>query len=425
MEKADNLSALLRVAKPYPLEGETFKLFYTDTDEARGQNSAQKLSNYLRANYDDPQKILFMGHRGCGKSTELWRVSKELEGQFEIIRFSIKDETDINDLNHMNVLFIILSKLVDTVPEELKDNQPILDNLISYWKDTKIKEIIDFEKAEAQAGGQANIGFLKYIKLSVGGILKTGKESKETVRKHIEPRLSEMINSANDLIRILKQKLRKDNKEPLIIIEDLDKLSIGIAEDLFLNHKEILTALDIHIIYTFPIFLYYSEKIDAIRDAFSYSEILSMIKVKNKNGKPNETGVIVFKQLIERRVDSFLFNTNVMEFLIEKSGGSLRHLFEMIIRAALAAMGKNLKAIDMASAKSAYNELKSTLERSIAEEHIPSLIEINKSSDKKPLRNRFLLELLNAAAVIEYNGERWCDLHPAIVDMLRDKRLIA
>ncbi|MBF0519902.1 MAG: hypothetical protein HQK92_09275 [Nitrospirae bacterium] len=49
-------------------------------------------------------------------------------------------------------------------------------------KTKKIKEIIDFEKAEAQAGGQAYIDFLKYIKLSVGGILKTGKESKETIR---------------------------------------------------------------------------------------------------------------------------------------------------------------------------------------------------------------------------------------------------
>ena len=31
------------------------------------------------------------------------------------------------------------------------------------------------------------------------------------------------------------------------------------------------------------------------------------------------------------------------------------------------------------------------------------------------------LEMLNCMAVIEYNGDRWCDLHPAVADMLREK----
>ncbi|MEO5356156.1 MAG: AAA family ATPase [Nitrospirae bacterium YQR-1] len=424
MKRAENLKELLRAAKPFPLEGETYALFYTDTDKVRGQNSALNLCNYLRANYDDPQKILFMGHRGCGKSTELWRVSKELESDFEIISFSIKDETDTTDLNYTDVLFAILTKLVDAVPEGLRENQSILDNLISYWMDTRLSEIIDVEKTEAEAGAEAKIGILNAIKLRVKGVLKTGKESKLTVRKFIEPRLRKMIDSANDLIRILKEKLRKDNKEPLIIIEDLDKLDIPVATDLFLNHKEILTALDIHLIYTFPIFLHYSEKFDAIRDAFSYPEILSMIKVKDKNGQPNENGVEIIKALTGKRADMSLFDPDVIEFIIEHSGGALRHLFDMVIRAALISLGRGLSTISLDSAKSAYNELKSTLERSIADEHTDYLLALYKSRDKKPLRDKYLLELLNAAAVIEYNGDRWCDLHPAVVDILRDKRLI-
>lgn len=30
------------------------------------------------------------------------------------------------------------------------------------------------------------------------------------------------------------------------------------------------------------------------------------------------------------------------------------------------------------------------------------------------------MELLKNTSVIEYNAERWCSLHPAIVDMLKD-----
>ena len=32
-----------------------------------------------------------------------------------------------------------------------------------------------------------------------------------------------------------------------------------------------------------------------------------------------------------------------------------------------------------------------------------------------------LSELLKTLAVIEYNGERWCGVHPVLVDFLREK----
>ena len=65
--------------------------------------------------------------------------------------------------------------------------------------------------------------------------------------------------------------------------------------------------------------------------------------------------------------------------------------------------------------------LKSTYERFITSpEQFERLIEIY--NDPHPENtDEVLSELLKTLAVIEYNGERWCGVHPVLVDFLREK----
>lgn len=427
MERALELRDLLKVCKPFPLAHEDFDKFHVETSVARGQNSALRISDYFEANKDDPQKMLFMGHRGSGKSTELWQVRKYLEAEFQMVAFSIRDEMSVTDLNYVDLLFTILNKLFDeALKEGIEIDTSVLDNLYNYWHDEKFIEKLKIEKAAAEVSVEAKIGFLNVIRTSVKGVLSTGKETKSIVRQYMEPKLSQLIKGTNDLILIITEHFKKHGKVPILIIEDLDKLEIPVAEDLFLNHRNILAEFDIHIIYTFPIFLHYSEKFNEIKDAFNHHELLSMIKVNNKNGSKNAEGREIIKAIVERRANLALFESGVLDFIIAKSGGTLRNVFEMIQKATLISRSKNRDAqnIDMDSAKQAYNELKSDFERSISIKHIDTLVKLYKDKDKKPLTDGNLIELLYCTAVIEYNGDRWCDLHPAAVDILKDKGLI-
>lgn len=427
MKKATELKNLLRVFKPLPLEGEAFESFHVDTNKARGDNYAFRLSTYLNANSDDPQKILFMGHRGSGKSTELWQVKKNLGTDYWIVTFSIKDEIDVTDLNYIDLVFTILNKLTsEAIKDGIKIDESVVDNLFNYWNNESFIEIIKTEKAQAEASLEAKISFLTRISASVKGILSTGKETKQVVRQYIEPKLSQLITAINDLIFVITDALRQQGKVPILIIEDLDKLDIPVAEDLFLNHRNILTDLNIHIIYTFPIFLHYSDKFNEIKDSFNHSELLSMIKVKNKDGSKNEDGIDTIRQIVGKRAELSLFDREALTFIIEKSGGTLRNVFEMIHRAALTVLGGGTGStiIDMDAAKKAYGELKSDFERCIAHKHLQTLKDLHGDRTKKPLSDANLMELLNCMAVIEYNGERWCDLHPAVEDILREKGTI-
>ncbi len=425
MEKAVDLPGILRVVKPEPLKGKDFDNFFVETDKARGDKAAKYLENYFKANRDeDPQKVLFMGHRGSGKSTELYRLSTYLGDAFRVINFSIRDEIDITDMQYLDLIFVILNRLYEEVRDEVDIHESVLKNLSSYWHDEKFMETIAVQKAEVQTSVEASVGFLNAIRARVKGILSTGRESKEVVRKFIEPRLSQLITGINDFLDDISLKYKAKGKVLLLIVEDLDKLDISVAEELFLKHKNILTMFHLHIIYTFPIFLHYSTHFSEISSGFHDYRMLSMVKVNNKDGTRHDDGRAIFRGIAEKRVAPGLIEPAALEFLIEKSGGALRHLFDMMKNATLDVLSEDGPAVNLSAAEHAYLRFRSSFERTVGKKHLDTLKDVYESRDRKPSADENLQEMLNAMAVIEYNGDRWCGLHPAVEDILKERNLI-
>ncbi|MDM8515444.1 hypothetical protein QUF76_04535 [Desulfobacterales bacterium HSG16] len=424
MEKATELRNVLRVTKAQPLKGKDFDNFFVETDEARGVNSALRLSDIFQINIDDPQKVLFMGHRGSGKSTELYRFGKYIEDEFKVVNFSVKDEIDIVDLEYTDLIFVILRKLFEEAEKDkIPVNEYVLDNLDHYWHDKKLIDELKIEKAKIETGGKIKGGLFNVIGFYISGVLSTGSESKVAVRRHIKPRLSQLLAGGNDLIADISRKYKKKGKTLILVIEDLDKLEIPVAKKLFLDHKNILTSFNLHIVYTFPIFLHYSGDFDEIGSVFDHYELLSMIKVKDINDKSYKKGVNIIRDIVEKRAELSLFEPEALEYVIEKSGGSLRHVFEMLQNAVLDARTRDRSAekMDQSSAEMAYKRLRNYFERIIWAEHMIPLKALYESIDKKPVPDSKLNELLKCMAVIEYNGERWCGIHPAVEDILKKK----
>lgn len=77
IEKAKKVEDLIKVFEPYPLmEIDLFEKFYVNTYDARETNAVQRMSYGLKFSLNKDMKILFMGHRGSGKSTELFLLKK-------------------------------------------------------------------------------------------------------------------------------------------------------------------------------------------------------------------------------------------------------------------------------------------------------------------------------------------------------------
>ncbi|MGB9724275.1 MAG: hypothetical protein ACPL7G_10320 [Chloroflexia bacterium] len=79
-----------------PLSGEQLQMYYV----GREPNPIDRIRAILLGSPDTPDKILFTGHRGCGKSTELNRLLSEpqVRQSFLIVPFSLADMLDPLDL---------------------------------------------------------------------------------------------------------------------------------------------------------------------------------------------------------------------------------------------------------------------------------------------------------------------------------------
>lgn len=425
MQRANKIEELFSVFEPYPLsKKEEFDQFFVETYNARGTDIVKVMSYSLEYSRNPYMKILFMGHRGSGKSTELSILKKEIQNQFEVISFFIQEEVDTENMTYIDFIFAIMSRLVKYVDEKrqidkLSLDDKDIDGLYQYWYSEKIIEETKYDQAEAEAGFAAKLSFLKKIVISGGGILKTGSESKTSMRRKIEPKVGYLVELMNQIIDKVNGQLQ--NKGLLFIIEDLDKISIDTAENLFIRHRKSWLSLNTRLILTFPIFMAYNSQYNMIKEEIDYFCMLSMLKVRNQDKSRNIQGMDIMKEIVYKRAEAALFEDDALEFLIQKSGGALRDLFQMIRDASFETLMAGRDKIIIEDTETAYRKLKSEYERQIrTEKEADKLAEIY-NNPRLLTTDDTVMELLLKGLVLEYNGERWCGVHPAVEDFLIEK----
>lgn len=427
--KASRLAEVVRVAHPHPLAGAEYDQYYEpNTHLARGEDAAAQMALYFVNMREDDRfsKVLFTGHRGSGKSTELYRLEQMLtreqpEGaKFRVIRFEITEEANLVDLDFTNLVFAIMNRLFDAaIDDGLSIDESALDNLVYLWRKDEFVEKIHMNKAEAEAGVEATLGWWGIFRAQVRGILRASWETKRVVKAHIEQNLPQLLVATNDLIADIRSQYRSRGLELLMIVDELEKLAIPKARALFLDHGQILTQFDLHLIYTFPIFLRYAHEFEEIANVFDDNYLLSMVMVTGRNGEPHLAGRGALRAIITRRIDGNLIGNEALEYLIINSGGVLRHLFDMLKRAVLVELAREGERIELSSVVSSFRRLRSDFERTIEASHLEALKRV--AGGLNLVQDEPLRQMLQALAVIEYNGDRWLGLHPAVADYLRNR----
>lgn len=148
MKKAERLEEMISVFNSFPLNKENFEDFYVDTSSIRSViNARSEIINTLKYGINPYTKILLMGHKGSGKSTEMVKISEELKDQYEIINFSIAQEVELIGIQYIDVIFAVMSQIIEylSTSQAVKAKPEILDKMTQYWKN----EIsIEFTKNE-------------------------------------------------------------------------------------------------------------------------------------------------------------------------------------------------------------------------------------------------------------------------------------
>ena len=76
-------------------------------------------------NSKSAKKYLFLGFRGCGKSTELNRLTRLIDkDRFIIVSYSIKDELNVSDFDFRDFFASMALKIYDAAERENMELQP-------------------------------------------------------------------------------------------------------------------------------------------------------------------------------------------------------------------------------------------------------------------------------------------------------------
>jgi hypothetical protein len=372
----------------------------------------------LNLKYDYPQKYLFTGHRGTGKSTELANFERLFAADFFVIRYSVEQVLDLFDITYVDVLLSIALEMLKKVRDEGIDyNHAELEKIWSFGKDIEIeKDETRTRSAEASiglGGIGAALGSLFDVSARIGSESATRRAVREKVQYHISDLLAG--------ITILAKSVEESAKKPVVcVVEDLDKADIKTARTIFYDYGKSIAAPDIAIIYTFPAALQHSDDFTQITAYFSDSVTLPNFRVRDQQGKFAE-GMDDLKQLLHARIVTELFSEDATERLIEVSGGIPRILLGLAKDAALEADIDDANEVTLEHVRAALKRERRNFQRMLNREQLGRLKEVKLA--KKIDQTAEYQVLLHNLSVLEYTdgveeADVWYDINPLVDELL-------
>ncbi len=426
-ERATDIDAAYRACNPkQPLAAEDDR--YVDLAESRGtkQLALSVARQIRRSDQEAPVKLLFTGHRGSGKTTELLRLQRVLEEeQFLTIYMDAEELLALDSLSYLDVLVTLAQQVQAGLHERgLMLSEELLGNIADWFVEHIIEEDrkTDFQgsiKGEAKAG--SNIPLFVKLFISTRAELKTGSTRRETIRKKLRKELTVFMEKLNLLVMTARQTVQKQGYRDLVLIVDgMEKMPYVSNEDgssthseLFVHHAEQLCAPQCHIIYTVPVSLPYRYNLGT---DFDDIPVLPMVRM-------DEAGIRQLLAVIEQRVDTekIFVDREMLVELAQTSGGVIRELMRLVRFAA----DTDKEKIGAEEVEYAINTLKKQYDQLIRSEDIEFFRRISRirriqGADEEAGR------LLDQRLVLQYqNGDSWADLHPVVRKIAWVKKALA
>jgi len=409
------------VAEDLDLAWSNFDPFFTlpANSPFHVERERKPLNTLIRAlmrQHRQPPKYFFSGHRGCGKSTELNRLAADenIKNKFFIVKYSVKDVCDVNNLNYVDVLFSMGAQLYIQYIGAGKELEPELLKELESWGRS-----IELELEKTKSAGVSVKGWISAFFLSIQAKIKSESTTRETIREQIEPKLSELIDKINLIIADIEG---KEQKNVLVIIDDLDKPSLEQAKAIFYDNYTAITQPACHIVYTVPISIFFVPEFTAIREvAFSLPNV--KLHTKNDRNSRYEPGYKLMRRFVYRRMKEELIEPEALDLAIKMSGGVFREGARIMQIAADSAIEKERTRILNEDVERAEREIRSDFKRILKSEDYDTLNEIYRNNEIRGIER--IGHLLHNLSVLEYvNDESWFDIHPTLEELLRTPILI-
>jgi hypothetical protein len=396
---------------------------YVDSQEARGSEKtftrlARKfgwdpVSNVFFAPYE--KHILFFGHIGIGKTTELRRYALQLNGsrRFYVVEVDVLAKLDRNNLQYTEVLMAMAETLLERLhgdgfvlgAEALEPLQRWFGNVVE--TQTTTKELSAELKTVAEGGG----GIPGLIKLlaTFTAAFKTGSSQKSEWRREIRNDFTSLALAFNTLIRLAEDQLARQGRaeQLLFLIDGTDKMRGEDTQQFFVQDAEQLLAIKTLVIYTAPLHLKVDGRLGGKLDA---DIVLPMMKLYERDGGRFEAGWRTMRRLLLLRADRCLFASDAeVDRLVEFSGGHPRELLRLLKLCCELAEDR----IDASVVQTAIEKLAADYRYFLK----PADYGLLKTIDSNPVdagNDEQAQQLLHRLALLQYNDGTWRRSHPVV-----------
>jgi hypothetical protein len=436
----DNLDLLARWTRnldpqrPLDLSGEggEDRKWYVDLDawphegevhELRGTPAVAAIVDSIRlaaAGFESASTHLFSGFRGTGKTTELSRLTRELEQHgFTVLRMSARTYHPLTEALSIEQLAVLLAAGIgEAARETLGENQ--LDDAAKegVWK--QIRQTIE------RVFSTTNLS-LKFGPMELRAALWQGESAAASLQKLIGGRHDLLRDFLHDFVRDIALSVRP--RQIVVVVDELEKYDVPVDRvgpvyrqmaNLFFNSADILKLPNCHTVYTVPPYLTFIHSgVGAKYDQRLH--VLPSIKLRSRRPEhqPHAAGFAALRALLNERVDlDALFGPGCdacVNRLIAASGGNLRDLFSLArdtIQAALRlGLPVGLREVERAIQRHAAH-------RPLLKESFELLRDVERGGDLTRVdaarQSGFAQAMDQHLLLCYWNGEFWYDTHPLI-----------
>ncbi|CAF0693561.1 conserved hypothetical protein [Candidatus Methylacidithermus pantelleriae] len=391
-----------------PLSGDWLKAFYVDRPP---ESRVETLLDELRLDPREDDKSLFSGQQGCGETTELHRLIEALKSDHVPVYVSVEEELNLADVHYTDLLVILgLKVFKEAEKKDIPVDSQKLQNL-HFWYEKKILERV--EKQQCQTDTSVNVNLALF---TIGSRLAKESPFRQHVRAQTEANLSDLLERLNDLLTDFRKQF---GRRILIVVDGLDKIyDLDQAAGLFLNGANALISPACRVIYTLPYPLFYRDDFQQVRQQFHRNFLLPNVKTRQSDGTPYEAGRKMLKELILKRMEEKLITPEALDILVDASGGLLRELLRLARGAVTSACHRNNARITCEDVQCAFQEIQNSFRRILKVEDYQHLWRVYETKRLDEVPSLAGNRLLRNMSVLEYNGETWWDLHPAVRALL-------
>jgi hypothetical protein len=396
---------------------------YVETRRARG--SEKTFTRLARKFGWDPESnaffaplekhILFFGHIGSGKTTELRRYAGYLNRSkhFFVVEVDVLAKLDRNNLQYSEVLMAMAESLLEQLQAEGHGlAEEALDPLRQWFVRVVHTRSTSSELSAAlttQAQGGGGIPGLIQLLATFTAAFKTGASQKSEWRQDIRNSFTSLAEAFNTLIQQAEASLERAGraKRVLFLVDGTDKMNGDDTLKFFVQDAEQLLAIQTLVIYTAPLDLKYDGRLGGKLDA---DMVLPMIKLQEPDGQAFDVGVQTMRQLLLLRADQGLFASDGdVDRLVACSGGHPRELLRLLRLCCEVADHR----IDGWVVDTAIAKLAADYRYFLKPAHYALL----KAIDSNPAHGGNDAEaqwLLHRLALLQYNDGTWRRSHPVV-----------